>query len=241
MNRLRMPPWGRAFARFVVLGALLAAPLLAEPPRSFERWEQEIAKIEQRDAKQPPAPGGVVFVGSSSIRLWDLEQSFPGIDAVNHGFGGSTIADSVHFVERLVLKFKPRTVVFYAGDNDLAGSKESPALTPQQLLHDFQAFTQAIHKELPETKVIFIPVKPSVARAKLLPQQMTANRLIREAIERDAQQRSDKSPRMVYLDIVSPMLDAQGKPRPELFIDDGLHLNAAGYALWNERLLPHLK
>src|SRR5262245_24605263 len=124
----------------LTLVALLAVAcstfVLADEPKSdFERWEKDIAAIEQRDQEQKVTPGTTVFVGSSSIRLWDLKKSFPDRAAVNHGFGGSTIADAAHFVDRLVLKLKPKIVVFYSGDNDIAGGK-----SPEQVHADFEVF-----------------------------------------------------------------------------------------------------
>src|SRR5688500_3667086 len=115
-----MKPSFASLAFTICLATFLAAQ---DSKPNFERWEKEIAAIEARDAKQKPAQGTTVFLGSSSIRLWNLDQSFPDLPLVNHGFGGSTIPDSVHFVDRLVLKLEPKTVVFYAGDNDIAGGK----------------------------------------------------------------------------------------------------------------------
>ena len=106
----------RLFALATLILALVLPAAAAEPePRDYARWESEVAAIEQRSAKEQFAPGGIVFVGSSSVRLWDLKKSFPDLPVANHGFGGSTIADSVHFVDRLVLRWKPKTLVFYAG------------------------------------------------------------------------------------------------------------------------------
>lgn len=217
-----------------LLSLLLAANILvtataAEKDDQFARWNKDIAAIKERDAKEQPAPGTTVFVGSSSIRLWDLKKSFPEDKFVNHGFGGSTIADSVHFIEPLVLKLKPKVVVFYAGDNDVANG-----LSPQQVHADFQAFVKRVLEALPETKIVFIPIKPSPARWKLYDQQREANRLIQETIAKDQK-------RLVYVDVIKPMLGADGAPRAELFQKDMLHLNEAGYALWTELLLPQLK
>ena len=214
---------------FILIGCLATWMQAAEPSPDFARWEKEIAAIEQRDAEQKPAAGTTVFVGSSSIRLWDLKQSFPDLATVNHGFGGSTIADSVHFVDRLVLKLAPKTIVFYAGDNDLANG-----LSPEQLQADFAQFVKAVREKLPESKIIYIPIKPSPSRWKLYDKQKQANALIRATIAKDGR-------RSVYLDIVTPMLGDDGQPRPELFQEDQLHLNAAGYAIWNKLLLPELK
>ncbi len=213
---------------FALVLTLSTPGLALEPEPNFERWEKEIAALEARDAKQKIEPGGVVFVGSSSIRLWDLKASFPDLAAVNHGFGGSTVADSLHFVDRLVLRWEPRTIVFYAGDNDIAQGK-----SPQQVHEDFAAFLAAVRKKLPETKMVYIPIKPSPSRWKLFAEQQDANARIQVELNKD--------PHSEYLDIVTPMLGDDGQPRSELFQKDMLHLNAEGYALWNKLLAPHLK
>ena len=200
-----------------------------EPKTNFERWESEIAAMERRDSEEKPAKGSIVFVGSSSIRLWDLKQSFPELPVVNHGFGGSTVADSVHFLNRLVLPLEPRTIVFYAGDNDIAQGK-----SPGTVARDFRAFVEGVHAKLPEARIVYLPIKPSPSRENLLEQQREANRLVRELSERDPE-------RLVYVDLVTPMLDDKGRPRPELFVKDQLHLNEQGYALWTKLLAPLLK
>jgi lysophospholipase L1-like esterase len=194
----------------------------------FAKWEKAIAAFEEQDKKAPPPQKEILFVGSSSIRLWDLSKSFPGVKTINRGFGGSQIADAIHFAPRIVLKHKPRVVVFYAGDNDLAAGKK-----PDQVFADFKKFAEVVHKELPATKLVFIAIKPSPSRWKLYDQQQKANALV-EAFARD-----DK--RVVYLDVVKPMLDRDGKPKGELFKDDKLHLNEEGYRLWTSLLRPHLQ
>jgi uncharacterized sulfatase len=200
---------------------------VAEPP-GFARWEKEVQAIEHRDREKAPAPGGVVFAGSSSIRLWDLTKSFPDVPAINSGFGGSQIADVTHFAGRLVLKHKPRAVVFYAGDNDIAAGK-----SPAQVADDFRAFAAAVHRDLPKTKVLFLAVKPTPARWRLFDVQTRANALV-ESYCRGIEW-------LQFVDVVKPMLGADGKPRPELYALDGLHLNEQGYKVWAELLRPHLK
>ena len=214
----------------IVLLVLLCSPFvtLAEDAKpGFERWEPEIAAIGKRDAEQKVAPGTTVFVGSSSIRLWNLKHSFPELATVNHGFGGSTIADVVHFVEPLVLKLEPKTIVFYSGDNDL-GSKSA-----EQVHADFAALLKAIRARLPESKFVFVAIKPSPSRWKLFDKQKEANRLIQATLAKDEH--------AVFVDVVTAMLGNDGQPRAELFQKDQLHLNESGYALWNKLVLPELK
>ena len=199
----------------------------AEPATGPEKWESQIAEFEEGDEKMPPQPGGIVAVGSSSIRMWDLEKSFPDLSIINRGFGGSHLADSIHFADRIVVPYKPRTIVLYAGDNDLAAGK-----SPQQVFADFESFVQRLRSELPEVRIIYIAVKPSIQRMKLIDKAREANRLIHDFCK------SRKG--LVYLDVFTPMLDEEGQPRKELFVEDGLHLNEKGYELWTSLLKPHL-
>lgn len=195
--------------------------------KTASRWEKEVAAFEKQDADKPPKKGGIVFVGSSSIRLWKLDKSFPGVDGLNRGFGGSKIADSVQLAPRLVLKYEPRLVVFYAGDNDIGGGR-----TPEQVRDDFKAFVAAVHKELRRTRIAFISIKPSLARWKLVDKIKEANTLVADLCKTDE--------RLVFIDVFKPMLGEDGKPRAELFAKDGLHLNEKGYELWASLVKPQL-
>jgi lysophospholipase L1-like esterase len=172
----------------------------------------------------------VVFVGSSSIRLWDdLASQFPDQPVlVRRGFGGSRLLDCVAYLDRLVLAYRPRRVVVYAGDNDLASGR-----TPRQVLDSYVDFVEGVHRALPETRIAFLAIKPSPARAALLPQMQEANALIRR--------RAAADPRLDFIDVHSPMLGANGQPRPELFRADQLHMNARGYALWRDLIAAHLR
>jgi len=193
------------------------------------RFESEIQKLETSDKGNPPPQGAVLFIGSSSIRLWkSLTTDFPGVKVINRGFGGSEIRDSTYFVDRIVTPYHPRLVVFYAGDNDLAGGR-----TPQQALEDYKAFVDRVRLNLPRVKIDFISIKPSVAREALLDKMKQTNSLIKSYVAKDRDQR--------FIDVFTPMLNAEGKPRPELFGPDNLHMNANGYELWRAVVAPYLK
>jgi lysophospholipase L1-like esterase len=224
-RRLRIPP----VAILAVLAAVsgLSRATARDANRSA-RWEKAIAAFEEKDKTNPPPHNAVLFVGSSSIRFWDVAKSFPGIDVINRGFGGSELADSVYFAPRIVLPHEPRTVVLYAGDNDLASGK-----TPEQVAADFREFTRLVLAKLPKTRIIYVSIKPSPSRWKLADKSRQANYLIA------AHCKSDE--RLVYVDVTAAMLGADGKPRTELFLGDGLHLNAKGYEIWASLLKPHLK
>jgi len=216
-------------AGVILLGAgLLFRPIRGDENPQFARWEQAIAALERQDQDQPPPKNAIVFVGSSTIRLWDLKKSFPDLQVINRGFGGSQIADSAHFAPRLVTKHAPRLVVLYAGDNDIAQGK-----TPEQVAADFRSFVRAVYKDLPKTNVLFISVKPSVRRWNLWDKIQKANALIQADCKRDE--------RLIYVDITKPMLGNDGQPRKDLFVAVGLHFNARGYESWAILLKPYLK
>lgn len=208
--------------------ALVLVYLFSTEAAQFLRWEKEIAGIEKRLAQSKPANGGVIFAGSSSIRLWNLEKSFPGQGYVNVGFGGSEIRDTTHFADRILLPFEPKTVVFYAGDNDIAKKR-----TPEQVRDDFAAFASTVHAKLPKTRILYLPVKPSLARWKLFEVQKTANGMVKALC--------DKDERLRFVDLVSLGLGKDGLPIPEFFVKDGLHLSEAGYKVWSDAVRKALE
>ena len=221
-------------ASFLVLIAIAsvahaAEPAPQEPACRPERWATAMKKFQEADARNPPQAGGVLFVGSSSIRLWDLQKWFPDLQVVNRGFGGSEICDSVHYFDTLVAPHKPKVVVLYAGDNDVAGGKKAA-----QVLRDFRAFDAKLKQHLPSTRLIFIGIKPSLARWKLAPEMERTNEQIETLCGKNPQ-------RLTFLEVWKPMLGQDGKPRKELFANDGLHLNDKGYALWTKLVQQQLQ
>lgn len=196
-------------------------------PPAADRWEKDIKAFEDQDRKTPPRAGCDVFVGSSSIRMWKLDASFPKHSVINRGFGGSQLGDSVRYAERIVIPYKPRVVVVYAGDNDINSGK-----SPEAVFADYRVFRDKIHAALPETKIVFISIKPSPSRWKLHEKALEANRLIREEIAQGKNQ--------IFIDVWTPMLGEDGMPRPELFFKDNLHMNESGYEIWNKLIEPHL-
>jgi lysophospholipase L1-like esterase len=200
----------------------------APTPNKPNVWEPTIEAFEKQDKAKPPLKDAILFAGSSSIRLWDLAKYFPDLDVINRGFGGSQIADSVHYAPRVVIKYQPRLVVFYAGDNDLAFGKK-----PERVAADFRAFATAVHKDLPKTRILFLSIKPSIQRWKLWDKGQKANAEIEEFCKQHGQ--------LVYVDVAKPMLGEDGKPKLELFAKDGLHLNAKGYELWTSIVKPLLR
>ena len=190
------------------------------------RFEAEIHAFEAADSAKPPPSGGVVFIGSSSIRNWtDVAADFPGVAALNRGFGGATLADVVYYEDRILLPYRPHLVVLYAGDNDLAEGR-----SPEQVVADYRTFAARLRSSLPAARLVFVSIKPSPSRRTFIPRVRETNQRIREIIARDTLQ--------TYVDVFTPMLDSTGQPRPELFIADSLHMTRAGYLLWRARLAP---
>jgi lysophospholipase L1-like esterase len=192
------------------------------------RFSAEIRAFEDLDRQNSVPRDAVLFIGSSSIRLWKTAESFPDLPVINRGFGGSVVADSLHFADRIILKYRPRVIVFYAGDNDIAAG-----MSPREVFDDIQAFVDLIHKRLPATRIIFLAIKPSRARWEHWPKMQEANALVAALAEKNDQ--------LEYVDTTTPMLGPDGQPRRELFLDDGLHLNENGYATWNTVLEPVLQ
>lgn len=220
-----------------LLGILAAGAMVMAAPTAIDqgvlpevsRWEADIQAFEEMDRLNPPQPGGVLFIGSSSIKGWrTLKEDFPEVNTINRGFGGSQISDSVRYARRIVLPYKPRIIVLYAGENDLSGGK-----TPQQVFEDYRSFVRLVHAHLPQTRIVFISLKPSGRLWHLEGQIVETNRLI--------QKHAATSRRLDFVDIHDRMLGEDGKPLPELYQPDELHMTPAGFQIWAEALRPYLR
>lgn len=199
----------------------------AAPAPAADKWEKTIGQFEAQDQTSPPPKDAVLFVGSSSIRLWDLKQSFPDLATINRGFGGSQMSDVVRYTRRLITPYKPRLIVLYEGDNDLAAKE-----TPELVAADFDALLKIVRADLPTTPLVVIGTKPSPKRWAIIDQQRALNRLLAERCAKDGHAN--------FLDVEKPMLGDDGQPKASLFCDDNLHMNAEGYKLWTTLLAPHL-
>ncbi|VWX56512.1 Lysophospholipase L1 [Burkholderiales bacterium 8X] len=220
------PPSPRSIPGSVVAAA---TPVVDAYVAAAARWKNDLAAFANADKQQLPKDGGVLFVGSSTIRMWNsMADDFRDLPVViNRGFGGSTMNDCNLFAKDLVVRYKPRQVLVYAGDNDLAEGR-----TPMQVLESFAHFASTVRGELPDVRISYISVKPSPSREKLLPQIRATNDMIAAYVRR--------LPNSEYIDIFTPMIDADGRPRAELFRTDQLHLNAQGYALWKNVIASRL-
>ena len=208
-----------------VLALLVALPAWAQQPP--DRWERYVAAFEAADLASPPPKGEIVFVGSSTMRRWDVASYFPDLRIINRGIDGTELSDALRYVDRLVLRHEPRLVVLYAGDNDVSVGKVS-----EQVSVDFERFVRAVHARLPQTRILYIGIKPSLLRWMQIDRMRLANQVIRAICERDD--------RLAFVDFDNLMLGWDEKPRRDLFVEDGLHLSPQGYQLWTAWLRPYL-
>jgi lysophospholipase L1-like esterase len=201
-----------------------------QPPADPDpnRFASEIKAFADWDSKNAVPADPVLFVGSSTIRLWRTHESFPDLPVINRGFGGSHISDVLHFTDRVVLPYQPRVIVFYAGDNDIAGGKSA-----QRVFEDYRKFVALVRAARPGARIVFLAIKPSGSRWSLWPEVKKANDLVRDFCRGDD--------RLVYADLNASLLTADGTPDPSLFLKDQLHLNPQGYALWTKALAPILQ
>ena len=193
------------------------------------RFEESIKRFEFADDEQPPPMGAIVCIGSSSIRGWhdSIQSDLAPLTVIPRGFRGSNMNDALHYADRIVLPYRPRAIVLYEGDNDVA-----QGIRPQTIADTFRLFVDKIHEELPECRIYFLSIKPSIKRWQLWLKMKKANRLIAAECSKDK--------RLTYVDVASAMLDERGNPRVEIFQEDDLHMTRSGYTLWQNTLKPIL-
>ena len=202
--------------------------IAATSKHDFARWEKEIAAYEAADRTNPAPRGGVLFIGSSTIRLWKtLAQDFPDHKVINRGFGGSEIVDSTHFADRIIFPYEPRQVFLRAGGNDIHAGR-----LPGEVAADFIDFVSKVHERLPATEIVYIGVNLAPARWGEGDKYRALNKTIRKL--------ALHMPRVSYVDAYNLSLKPDGQARHELFLADKLHFNAEGYKLLAERVRPFL-
>ncbi|MBW2696002.1 MAG: hypothetical protein JRE70_05980 [Deltaproteobacteria bacterium] len=196
-----------------------------------EFFEEAIRAFEEADREAPPAPGAIVFVGSSSIRMWrTLEADMAPLRVLNRGFGGSQMSHAIHNVDRIVTPYQPSVVLVYEGDNDLA---EGTGKTAEGVFADWRVLVERIRARLPDVRIDFLAIKPSPLRWQRWPEMKRANAMI-EAFNAEDEL-------LGYVDVASPLLGQDGLPRDSLYLIDGLHMNAEGYEAWTEVVRAHLQ
>lgn len=217
---------------FPLHGCLLLLPLLiATGARTEEpsRWEKEMAAFREREAESPSPEGAVLFVGSSTIRLWELEASWPDAKIINNGFGGSTLSDAIRHFDTLLEPYRPSAVVIYSGDNDMSKGRGIEGTTA-----DFKTIADRIRKQHPGVPVLILAIKPSVKRWNLWPEMKEVNEAVAAycAVGKG----------LHFVDVATPMLGEGGAmPDSSWFREDGLHLSEKGYAEWTRIVGDALK
>lgn len=208
----------------LVLLLLACVPLVYSPKiPDPKRFESEIAAFEKEDRAAPPPAGAIVLTGSSSITKWNSEakSALAPLTVIPRGFGGSVMRDLAYYLDRVVLVYKPRAILIYEGDNDTGGY---PRVLDVEILADLQRIIARIHQSLPEARIYLLSIKPSVSRSKRW--------RFAEKINAEYRRIAEGDPLVHYVDMVTPMLNADGSIREELFQEDKLHLNAAGNVVW---------
>ncbi len=219
--------------RFVAALLVVAGSAFAQTPDADRvpdpdpgRFSAAIAGFDTWDSKNSYPAHATLFVGSSSIRLWSTAEAFPDQPIINRGFGGSELSDVIHYFDDIIRKYAPGRIVLYAGDNDIASGKSA-----EQVFDDFLQLASRVRRDLPDAELVFISIKPSKARWRLWPVMAEANRKVEAYVQQHAW--------LNYADLATPLLDEAGEPG-DYYIEDGLHLNAAGYAVWQRAFRPFL-
>lgn len=205
---------------------LFAQSLFAQAAPAF--WD-EIVNYKKTDSAQPPPKEAILFVGSSSFRLWkDVATYFPGYTIINRGVGGAALPDIIRYSYDIILPYQPKQVVIYCGENDMASGK----VTAGEVLLRFKTLYGIIRQNLPQAYVHFVSMKPSPSRSAVLPEIKKGNALIKSFLQ--------KEKRAGFIDVYAAMLDSTGNPKEEIFLEDRLHMNASGYAIWKRIIQPYL-
>ena len=218
----------------LLLGFAAPGVLFAQDLPDPARFEAEIQRFEAQDKDNPPPRGAIVLTGSSSITRWNDRsvKDLAPLTIIPRGFGGSVMNDVLHYVDRVVIKYEPRAVVIYEGDNDTDVSRAFPKA---MILDQLSRIIARIHEALPETRIYVLAVKPSVRRWDVWPQAQDVNAGYRAI--------ADKDPLVHYVDVASPFLDASGKVMTDVFVEDNLHHNELGTLIWGSAiraaLMPH--
>lgn len=206
----------------IALGSTTIAQQKAAP------FQDEINAFKAKDASAMPAKGGILFIGSSSLRKWtDLEKVYAKYHAINRGFGGSTLLNAIYYADDIIFPYQPRQIVIYSGENDIAEGA-SPEITADR----FKILFNEIRKKMPNVPIEFVSIKPSVSREKFMPEFMYANALIKTFLATQIKTH--------FIDVYNPMLTADGKPMPDIFLGDNLHMNQKGYDIWIKAITPFL-
>lgn len=204
---------------------LFSGTIYAQDPL---RWEETIQKYEKKDSLNPVEDGALLFVGSSSIAIWqDIGEYFPDYYILNRGFGGSHFSDLIHYADRIIYPYKPKKIFIYEGDNDIAADED-----PKDIFAEAKKLRKMISENLPGVPVAFISAKPAVARWDYKDQYRDLNSRLKKFAE--------KTPDTEFIDVWDPALDEEGEVYKHIFLEDSLHMNHHGYEIWKNEMEPYL-
>lgn len=207
----------------------LTLVLIVNISAQAQRFQEDINTIRKWDMMYAPPENPILFTGSSSIRKWDdLERTFSNYVVMNRGVGGAVTNDIIYYADQIIFPYHPRQIVLYVGENDIV----EKGVTADTVFNRFKRLYTTIRGKLPDVPIVYISIKPSPSRADYLPVARQANSQIRAYIA--------TQPHITYVDVFRLMIDQQGNPRKELFVDDMLHMNAKGYAIWKKAVEPLL-
>lgn len=213
----------------IVLVAFLWAGILFAQDQKPAFWD-DIQAFKKQDSVSFPPKNAILFIGSSSFTMWkNIQQYFPSYKIINRGFGGSSLPDVIRYANDIILPYRPKQIVIYCGENDVA---KSDTVSAKLVFNRFKQLFTIIRSRYPKVKVTYVSMKPSPSRQLLLSKMINGNELIKKYL-------SSKM-RTSYVDVYLEMIDDEGKPRADLFLDDNLHMNKTGYAIWQKLIEPHL-
>jgi lysophospholipase L1-like esterase len=212
------------------IGLLLLFLALVVNAQEKPAFWDDIQAFKKEDSVHRPAKNAILFIGSSSFTKWtDVADYFPGYNIINRGFGGSTLVDQIRYVNNIVFPYHPHQIVIYCGENDVASSDK---VTGQIVYDRFVHLFQLIRKKMPNVPIVFISLKPSPSRWQLRQKMITANDKIKAFLA--------AKKNTAYVDVYHKMLNEEGLPKKEIYLDDSLHMNAKGYTIWQKELKPYL-
>ena len=220
----------KSFLKFQIVLFFIALSLHNVYAQQHPAFWDEIQNFKKEDSLHFPPRHAILFVGSSSFRKWtDFQNYFPGYTIINRGFGGSTLPDMIRYADDIIFTYKPKQIFIYCGDNDLAASDTVSAAT---VFIRFQQLFNMIRNKLPDASVVFISIKPSPSRLKLMPKMEAANEMIKKFLS--------KKSKTGFVDVYHKMLKADGTPMDDIFMEDKLHMTAKGYKIWQKEIQPYL-
>jgi lysophospholipase L1-like esterase len=213
--------------RTVLVYILIAASISLEA----QPFANEITAFKKQDSVSFPERQAILFVGSSSFRMWqNIKNDFPGYQVINRGFGGSSLPDVIRYADEIIFPYNPKQILIYCGENDIDASD---TVSSKMVLNRFKILFEMIRKKLPVVFVLFVSIKPSPSRWQMKDRMIKANELIKKYLE------SEKNTK--FINVWNAMLGKDGNPLPDIFIGDNLHMNKKGYAIWKKIIEPYLE